>query len=136
MAYLIVLAVALALFAGFFALTAFEARRGARLFSEERSRLDRRVERISFIIAHVDWSAFAKEEAHRVIGRLTHDIAHAFLRAVRATERFLTNLVRHLRVRHSIEPAPRENAREFVKHLSDFKGRLSAVRPEVPDVLS
>jgi hypothetical protein len=61
---------------------------------------------------------------------------HFSLLAVRAIERFLTRIVRSLRTRHSADIVPHENAREFVKTLSDFKGHLEETRPDVPDILS
>ncbi len=137
MAEAIFLLVTLVLLAGFVALTVFEERHGARVFAATRTRLDERVTRASFIVAHVDWSAFIRDSISRGAGRFAHGVAHFSLRAVRAIERFLTRIVRHLRLRHAAEPAPGAEAREFVRTLSDFKkGQLQETRPEVPDVMA
>ena len=134
MAYLLFIFASLLLLGGFFALTEYEARRGARVFAESRSRLDRRVARIEFILEHVDFAAFTRDETRRIASRVGHDIAHFTLQTVRAAERLLTRLVRDLRARHSIDVTPRETARPFVQSLSDFKDRLKATRPNIPDV--
>lgn len=105
-----------------------------RLFASTRERFDTHVERLVFIAEHVDFAAFAREEARHLVLRIGHDIAHRSLQAVRAVERFLTHVVRTFRMRHRAPEAPRENAREFVKVLSDFKGQLEANRPDIPDI--
>ncbi len=134
MAPLIFIVVAVALLGGFLVLTDFEKRRGQRLFAEKRDRLDRDVARVEFLLARVDLAAFLRSEIRLLMSRIGHDIAHLSLQAVRAAERLLTRLVRHLRVRHAVDTTPRESARPFVKTLSDFKDRLKASRPEVPDI--
>ena len=134
MAYLFLVLVSFALLTGFFALTQYEARTGTRFFADRRARLDTQVEQVEFIVAHVDLVAFAREEINRALSHLGHTIAHLSLQAVRATERLLTRLVRHLRTRTEEVPAPRENAREFVKTLSDFKETLKENAPDVPEV--
>lgn len=131
MAYLIFILATLALFVGFLILSDYEAQRGMRIFAHERTRLDERVEHIGFVLKHVDFGAFLREEMHRA----AHYIAHLSLQVVRAAERLLTNLVRYLRTKHAIDTVPRENAREFVKTLSDFKGQLGDKRPKVPDIM-
>ena len=137
MAASVFLFVSLILLTGFVILTIIEERRGARVFAAPRARLDEHVTRASFIVAHVDWSAFVRDSVSRGMGRFAHGAAHLSLRAVRAVERFLTRIVRHLRLRHAAEPAPGAEAREFVKTLSDFKkGPLQEARPEVPDVMA
>ena len=134
MEYLIFLAVTILLLGGFFALTIFEARRGTRVFSGVRANFDKETTRIAFIIEHVDFAAYAQDEAKHLLGRFGHDVAHLTLQAVRGAERLLTRVVRHLRVRQDENAAPRETQREFVKTLADFKGHLEANRPEIPDV--
>lgn len=131
MAYLIAVLSTLALFVGFVALTYYEARRTRRFFPLTRARLDANVERIEFIFAHVDLGAFLKEEIHHALNRIGHTVAHISLQVVRATERLLTRLVRHLRVRNEDSVAPRESTREFVKTLSDFKDGLNATHPDI-----
>ena len=131
MAYLIAVLVALALPAGFALLTRYEARRGARFFSGQRAALDAQAARAAFIIEHVDLAAFAREEVRHAVARAGHAIAHVSLRAVRAAERFLTRLVRYMRRKKEEAVVPRENAREFVKALSDFKETIAAAHPDI-----
>ena len=134
MGYLIFILATLALLFGFFALTWYEAQRGTRFFAAPRARLDRNIEQIEFILTHVDLNAFLRAETRRIGARIGHDGAHLSLQAVRAAERLLTRVVRRLRAQHSVETAPRESSREFVKALSDFKGHLDATRPEIPEI--
>jgi hypothetical protein len=131
MAYVILILASILLFAGFLALTRYEAARGVRFFAPTRDRFDREAERLAFIAMHVDLAAFIEAEARRLSARLGHDIAHGVLQAVRFVERLLTRLVRRLRIHHAPKPiVARETTREFVKQLSSFKGELSATRPE------
>lgn len=134
MAYLVFVLVALGLLGGFFMLTNYERRRGARFLSDGRARLDRNVEHVEFVLEHIDLAAFLRDEVRHLVGRIGHDIVHFSLIAVRAVERLLTNLVRRLRTHPEIDTAPRETAREFVKTLSDFKGGLKATHPEINDI--
>jgi len=134
MAHLIFILVAFALLGGFFALTSYEARRGARLFARARSRLDQGVARMEFVLEHVDLGAFLREEVRRVAARMSHSAANLSLQAVRAVERFLTRLVRYLRSRNTVDAPPRESTRTFVKTLSDFKDRLKKTHPEISDI--
>jgi len=130
-AHLAAVLLSLALLAGFVALTRYETRRGSRFFAAKRAKLDTDIERVEFIVAHVDLPAFVRDEVHHALARIGHAIAHLSLQAVRATERLLTRLVRHLRSRTEVAAAPRENAREFVKTLSDFKDTLQATHPDI-----
>lgn len=132
--YLISILVTVALLVGFFALTWYEERRGARICAPARARLDQKVARVEFILARVDLAAFVRSEVRRAASRIGHDIAHLTLKAVRAAERLLTRLVRHLRTRHEVDVTPRDTTRPFVKTLSDFKDRLKATRPEMPEI--
>jgi hypothetical protein len=124
---------ALGLLAGFFALTHYEARRGVRVFARARADLDQRVARAEFILTHVDFAAFARDEARHAAHHIGHAVAHLSLHAVRAAERLLTRLVKRIRATHDVDAAPRETARPFVKTLADFKGRLKATRPKTSD---
>jgi hypothetical protein len=127
--------ITLALLIGFVVLTRYETRRGVRYFANERAHLDRSVGHIEFIFEHVDLASFLREEAHRFFARVSHDVAHLSLQAVRATERLLTRIVIRLRSHHhAVDTAPRENVREFVKTLSDFKSGLKATHPEVGEI--
>jgi hypothetical protein len=130
--YLVALLVSFVLLAGFVLLTQYETRRGARYFAPRRDAFDTQVERIEFIVEHVDLGAFLRDELRNASNRAGHAIANFSLQAVRAAERLLTRVVRYLRVRHEVTAAPRESTREFVKTLSDFKENLKA--PEVPDI--
>ena len=135
MTHLIFLAAVLLLLAGFLALTRYEAHRGARLFSVRREALDASVERLQFIFTHIDFAAFIREEVNIAAHRASHAVAHLSLRVVRAVERLLTRIVRHLRAKHAATTAiPRGNAREFVKTLADFKDTLKEVRAEVSEI--
>ena len=134
MTYLIVVLVSLALLIGFVILTRYEAQQRVRFFAPERDALDKNIERIEFIVAHVDLMAFARDEVSHILNRIGHMAAHLSLQAVRATERLLTRVVRHLRSRNEGDSAPRESTREFVKTLSDFKDNLKATHPDI-DVL-
>lgn len=134
MTYLIAIIIAFVLLCGFFALTDYEARRGTRYFAFHRARLDENVERVEFIWQHVDLGAFLRDEVRRLAGRLSHDIVHLSLQTVRAVERVLTRLVRYLRSKHAIDVGPRENVREFVKTLSEFKDQLKSTHPDALDI--
>ena len=134
MGYLLFILITIALLGGFLALTSYEARRGVRLLGGYRAQLDRETERAFFIVEHVDLGAFVREEAKHLLERIGHDLAHLFLQGIRAAERILTRLVRHLRTRQIESTTPRETTREFVKTLADFKDHLEATRPEMPDI--
>jgi hypothetical protein len=99
MPYLISILVASLLFFGFLLLTAYERRRGTRLFAAARYRLDLRVARVQFLIAHIDWGAFTAHLTRTSLETVAHDAAHGTLVGVRAVERFLTHAVRSLRTR-------------------------------------
>ncbi|MFZ1075616.1 MAG: hypothetical protein WAN50_04555 [Minisyncoccia bacterium] len=135
MAYLISILLSLALLIGFFALTWFEERRGARVFAEERTRFDQTIARIEFIWNHVDFGAFVKDEVHRFATSIGHDTVQFTLHTVRSIERVLTRLARYFRAqRAAVDVVPRESSRTFVKTLNDFKGRLKATHPKVSDI--
>lgn len=134
MAYLIFIFAAGILLGGFLTLTWYETKRRMRFLAPLRARLDQNVERLTFILAHIDFSAFLRDEIRGFARRIAHDGAHLSLQAVRAAERFLTSLVRHFRTRQAMNAAPRENAREFVKTLSDFKNGLKTTHPDALDV--
>jgi hypothetical protein len=133
-AYLVTVLASIALLAGFFALTCVEKRRGTRVLAPARDRLDQKVSRIEFILAHVDLAEFARDEVRRAINRIGHDVAHLTLQVVRSAERLLTRAVRYLRSQQDVDATPRESSRPFVKTLSDFKDRLKASRPDFPEI--
>ncbi|HET9641230.1 MAG TPA: hypothetical protein VFP46_00025 [Candidatus Paceibacterota bacterium] len=129
MGHIVFVLVALILLAGFLGLTAFEERRGIRLFAEKRSKFDARIARMEFILENVDLWSFTKEEMLRLGHRLGHDFARLTLDLVRAIERLLTRLVRRLRPHRPLEETGGE-VRPFVKTLSDFKDRLKQAAEE------
>ncbi len=131
---LIFIVFSIALLCGFLALTCYETGRGARFFMNYRARFDYFTGRINFIIEHVNFSEFIRDEMVHFFSRMAHGIAHFFLVIVRGAERLLTRLIRKIRSSPEIDIAPRETAREFVKTLSDFKDNLKAVHPEISDV--
>ncbi len=133
MTNLIFIITTIALLIGFVVLADYEARRGVRLYASHRERLDRNVERIHFILAHINLGEFLGGEIRHLASRVGHDIVHFSLLLVRAVERLLTRLVRHMRTHPEMDQAPRETAREFVKTLSDFKGNLKGTHPEISD---
>lgn len=103
---------------------------GTRFFAPQRQKLDKSIARVEFIVEHVDFAAFVREESHRFASIVGHVVAHFSLRIVRSIERLLTRFVRYLRTRHPVDNHPGENTREFVKTLADFKGRLKDAMPD------
>ena len=134
MIYLAFVLGTLAILAGFVALTRYEVRYTVRFFASGREQLDAFAKRVEFIIENVDLAAFARDEVHHATNSIGHFFAHLSLQIVRWVERLLTRLVRYLRVQNEESLSPRENAREFVKTLSDFKDNLHAEHPDI-DVL-
>ena len=134
MGYLIAMLVAVGLLASFFVLSEYEGRRGVRFFAVSRAHFDRRVKQIGFILTHVDFHAFLRAEILRLGSRIGHDIVLFSLQVVRITERLLTRVVRYFRTRHSVDTAPRESAREFVRTLTDFKDNLKSTHPDISDI--
>lgn len=134
MTSLIFISITLVLLVGFFVVTNYEMRRGVRYCAQYRSRLDRIVERTEYIVENVNLGEFLHDEIRHLAGRIGHDVVHFSLVVVRAIERLLTSLVRRMRTHPTIDEAPRETAREFVKTLSDFKGSLNATHPEIQEI--
>ena len=134
MIYLILNAAALILILGFYLLTRYEAQKGTRVFKEARTNFDQQTARIEFIISHVDWNSYTREQLGIVLHRFGHDLAHRSLQSVRSLERLLTQVVRQLRAQGTPQLESREPLRPFVKTLSDFKGHLEATRPEMPEI--
>lgn len=134
MGHLIFLLVSCALLIGFFVVTQYEKNHSRRFFAERRAKFDGHIERIIFIMEHVDLPAFVRDEIRHLANRLGHFAVHISLQAVRAVERVLTRLVRLLRARYADTVIPRENAREFVKTLSEFKDTLKRTPPDISDI--
>ncbi|MBU0750227.1 hypothetical protein KKH15_01795 [Patescibacteria group bacterium] len=97
MAYLIAILVSILLLAGFLLLTAYERSHARKIFPKLRAGLDRKVGRGTFVLKHVDWSAFLRHLVQAVVARVVHDVAQVTLVAVRVIERLLTRVVRTIR---------------------------------------
>lgn len=136
MIYFILMLIALGLVIGFFALTWYEAQQGVRFFEARRLRFDKNIESVKYVFSHVDFGAFLREEVRRISVHIGHEAVHLSLIVVRAVERLLTRLVRRFHITHATDTASRENAREFVKTLSEFKEQLNATHPEISDIES
>ena len=132
--YLISIVLTLALLVGFLILSDYETKKGVRYYADCRSRLDAHVERIEFIIAHIDLGTFLHGEVRHLASRIGHDIVHISLLAVRSVEKLLTRIIRHQHAQNETTSAPVESAREYVKTLSEFKEKLDATHPEVRDI--
>jgi hypothetical protein len=124
---------ALALLVGFGFVVRYERQHARRFFASPRARLDAHIERIEFILEHVDLGAFVRDEIRHMMNRVGHTVAHLSLQVVRMVERLLTRLVRYLRMTHENTAEPRESTREFVKTLSDFKDTLQATHPDIDE---
>ncbi|MDB5244151.1 MAG: hypothetical protein JWN18_21 [Parcubacteria group bacterium] len=133
MGSLVFIIVSLILLGSFYVLTWYETTRGVRLLAPYRSQFDEIVDRMIFIWKHVDLAAFLREEVEHLLRTLLHRAVHVSLKLVRMLERQLTRLIRYFRMRQASLEAPGENAREFVKTLSDFKDGLNSVHPELSD---
>lgn len=134
MAYLAFIIITLALAVGWVALVGYESRTGVRYAAIQRANLDARVEHIRFLLAHVDFISFIRDEFRRLISHAGHDLVELSLRAVRAVERFLTHTVRSLRMRRPAETHSQGNAREFIKNLTEFKNHLQPPHSELSDI--
>lgn len=134
MGYLAFMALSIVLFASFLFLTRREAEKGARLFASSREALDVRVERLMFVLTHVDFESFVREQIRVIGAHVVHDVAHLSLIVVRSAEKLLSRVVKHLRARHGIETATSAAPRAFVKTMSEFKQHLSSTRPPIPEL--
>lgn len=130
MAYLIAILVSLLVFAGFLWLVSAEAKRGTRIFTGPRAKLDREAHRVEFVFAHVDFGSALRALAVSAAERIAHDVAHAVLVAVRFVERSLTGAVRTLRTRRAEKGAvlPPEDAAiaptALARTMQDIKAHL------------
>jgi hypothetical protein len=118
--YLILLAVSIALFVGFFSLTMVEARTGTRILSAPRKKLDKGVARVFFIAEHVDWGGFIAHIVQSIVARIAHDVAHVTLLTVRFVERQLTAVVRTLRNRRPNLLAPKPSRSSPLTQVTDY----------------
>lgn len=134
MAPLVGMLVTLSAWGAFVALTRLEAKRGTRVWGGRRAVFDVIVTRFSFILEHVDFAGFVREEARHGADQAGHALAHLSLQFVRWIERLLTQAVRSFRVREATR-IPRESSRAFVRTLSEFKEHLKATAPvELPEL--
>lgn len=129
MAYLIAISASLVLFFGFVGVTAFERKRGARLFSSLRERLDRVTLHITKSLLFVDPLDFLVRGARVVFGHVMHDIANVLWAVVRMLERTLAGVVYKLRHLRKSDERTETNS-SFVKSISFHKRTLRA--PEEP----
>lgn len=121
MAFLVAIALSCLAFGGFLLLTAFEQSRDVRLLRVSRERLDARVGRASYVLAHVDWGAFFTDVTRTSAERVLHDVAHTTLLLVRALERLLTRAVRVLRERRQgLLAAPRAERPSIVATTAQY----------------
>ncbi|MEJ0053510.1 MAG: hypothetical protein WDN10_02170 [bacterium] len=131
MAYLIAILITVFLFLGFLALTGFERRRGFRYFERERAELDRFARRVEFIFEHVDFASFLRHLVVSTVETLAHEVVRLVLLGVRALERLLTRVVKHLRLRRAVPlEAAAAPASPFVATIATFKHRLRKERAE------
>ncbi|HWH06953.1 MAG TPA: hypothetical protein VNU47_00260 [Candidatus Paceibacterota bacterium] len=125
MAYIIAILLSLTLLGAFLALTHYETTHGIRFFGTLRGRFDKRVARITFIMSHVDWSAFLSHFTRSLAARIVHDIAHTSLIVVRILERVLTRIVKSLRTRRqSPEIVTEEKRFDLRASLAQFRTTL------------
>lgn len=122
MLFIILLALSCTLFGGFLILTAVEQKRQARVFSGSRAVLDKQISRVSFIISHVDWSAFVKHLVRTNTEKFLHDVAHGSLIVVRFVERTLTGVVRAMRERRSGLPSLPTNSGQHTSLRETLRG--------------
>jgi hypothetical protein len=120
MTYLLLIIASIALFAAFLGVTVVEARTGTRYFATTRTKLDRRVAHIAFIIEHVNWTEFSAHLVWSFIARVVHDIAHVSLIVVRFVERQLTAVVRYLRDRRPNLLAPKPSRTPVLKQVVGY----------------
>ena len=134
---LVLICSSIVLFAGFIGLTQYETARGTRFLDGPRARFDAWVERVAFIVEHVDLLAFLREEVRAAIARTGHAIAHLSLRLVRAVERLLTRVVRHFRTTQAEHIAPRAEREQVALRVGDVLEReREQIEPEAREILA
>ncbi len=119
------IAISFLLLAGYIFLVAFETSSGVRMLGTTRSRLDRYVERITFLLKHVDFGSFFSHLFKDIFERVIHDVLHVALAFVRFVERFLTRGIKEIRARIAPRGVAGEEKRStFVETISYFKKTL------------
>lgn len=110
MVYILFILLSLALLLGFLALTTVETRRGVRVFAPLRAKLDE-LAQASEELSRVDLAVFVLHLLRDATHRVLHDLAHLSLLLIRAIERELTRLVKHVRSnRTPIAPEMKEQS--------------------------
>lgn len=102
MLYFWLILVALVLFFGFLALTAFERKKGTRVvFGEARAVLDTHTSRAFKVLTTADPLDFLVRGARTLFGHVFHDLANVLWATVRMLERTLATVVHKLQgMRH------------------------------------
>ena len=119
------IAVSFLLLASYICLVAFETSSGVRVLGTTRSKLDRYVERATFLLRHVDFGSFFSHLFKDIFERVIHDILHVALALVRFIERVLTRGIKEIRARIAPRGVPADDKRStFVETISYFKKTL------------
>jgi len=122
------------LLASYVCLVAFETSSGVRVLSTTRSKLDRYVERVTFLLKHVDFGSFFSHLFKDIFERVIHDILHAALFVVRFIERILTRGIKEIRARIAPRGVPADEKRStFVETISYFKKTLRKSKKAATD---
>ena len=129
MIYLLLILASIALFAAFLSLTIVAARTGTRVLAPIRTKLDKNVSRVSFVLTHVRWGSFISQLIQGFFERVLHDVAHVTLILVRFVERQLSNVVRYLRERRPNMLAPKPSRIPVVTQVVEkVRGFVSSGR--------
>ena len=115
MIYVILILASVALFAGFLAWTAREARTGTRLFANVRDAFDEQVATSTKMLGQVDLAALIFHFLRDALKRVVHDVAHVSLALVEALQGMLRRLVVRLR---GHTPLHRGNPGAFVEYMT------------------
>jgi|JI10StandDraft_1071094.scaffolds.fasta_scaffold432306_1 hypothetical protein len=113
------------LLAGFTALCKAENALNKRVFGALRRKFDKYVERIQFLLDHVDFGSFIIHLFKDMFDRFVHFILHLALSSVRFVERLLTRGLKVMRSRIAPPGIPQSQKRStFVETMSYFKSTL------------
>jgi beta-lactamase regulating signal transducer with metallopeptidase domain len=123
MAHLIAISASLVLFFGFVGLTALEKKRGTRLLSSSREKLDRVATRTAHTLASVDPLDLLVRGARVVFAHVIHDIANVLWAVARMLERTLAGVVYRLRHLRKSDERTETNS-SFVRSISFHKRTL------------
>lgn len=92
----IAIAIIFILLGGFFLLTSFEKRKGARMLAPTRARLDVWVMELTRTVRKFNVE-MTTSRLRIIVAYIVHELVHGVLVGVRALERFLTRTVRTIR---------------------------------------